>query len=188
MSLDIVTLPQGVPRTLRTNCCGSGEVFQQKQGFSCQGSGKHTPEELQDGHNQELVLPILLPASGCEQPARGSSGAPGAPCFQRFSILTALPDSGQFLLPGCCFPDPGSQVGKIGKTDVRKALSLLAPSEVRYPAGLAGVIKSRVIIYPRASLASHVPRSKSGITLPTETDSHGYEGEHSLPLRVLIHL
>lgn len=117
---------------------------------------------MRDGHNQELALPILLPASGCEQPARGSSGAPGAPCFQMFSILTALTGSGQFLLPGSCFPDPGSRVGKIGKTDVRKDLSLLAPSEVRYPAGLAGVIKSSVIIYPRASLASHVPRSKSG--------------------------
>lgn len=108
--------------------------------------------------------------------------------FQMFSILTGLTGSGQFVLPGCCFPDPGSRVGKIGKTDVRKDLSLLAPSEVRYPAGLAGVIKSRVIIYPRASLASHVPRSKSGIMLPTGMDSHGYEGEHSLPLRVLIHL
>lgn len=91
-------------------------------------------------------------------------------------------------LGSSCFPDPVSRVGKIGKTDVRKDLSLLAPSEVRYPAGLAGVIKSRVIIYPRASLASHVPRSKSGIMLPTEMDSHGCEGEHSLPLRVLIHL
>lgn len=108
--------------------------------------------------------------------------------FHMFYILTEPIGSGQFELPGCCFPDPGSRVGKIGKTDVRKDLSLLAPSEVRSPAGLAGVIKSRVIIYPRASLASHVPRSKSGIMLPTEMDSQGYEGEHSLPLRVLIHL
>lgn len=30
VSLDIVTLPWGVPGTLRTSCCGSGEVFQQK--------------------------------------------------------------------------------------------------------------------------------------------------------------
>lgn len=95
---------------------------------------------------------------------------------------------GSLALGSFCFPDPGSRAGKIGKTDVRKDLSLLAPSEVRYPAGLAGVIKSRVIIYPRASLASHVPRSKSGIMLPTEMDSHGFEGEPSLPLRVLIHL
>lgn len=66
--------------TLHSHCCGSGEVFQQNQGFSCQGLGKHTPEEIWDGDNQELALPILLPASGCEQPARGWSGAPGAPC------------------------------------------------------------------------------------------------------------
>lgn len=140
---------------------------------------------LQGGCHCHLPAAVPGPRSWCSGDLR-SQQIQKHRVFQMFSILTGPTGSGQFL--DAAFPDPGSRVGKIGKTDVRKDLSLFAPSEVRFPAGLAGVIKSRVIIYPRASLASHVPRSKSGITLPTETDSHGYEGEHSLPLRVLIHL
>lgn len=107
------------------------------------------------------------------------------------STTLGAADPGVSLLhfPTCTpLPDTGSQGGKLGKTDVKKDLFLLSPSEARYPAGLVGVIKSRVIIYQRASTASHFPRSKSGITPPTEWDSQGHNRERSLPLRVVIRL
>lgn len=92
----------------------------------------------------------------------------------------------QLPLPGRRFPDKGSQVGKLGKTDVKKDLFLLTPSEARYPAGLLGVIQSRVIIYQRVSLAGRFPRSISRITLPAELDSHGHKREWSSPPWLLI--
>lgn len=50
----------GVPRTLHTGCCASGEVFQQNQGFSSQAVGKHTPEQImgiiRSWHCQSCIL------------------------------------------------------------------------------------------------------------------------------------
>lgn len=90
-----------------------------------------------------------------------------------FSVPTCLARSLRFPLPGRQFPDTGSQLGKLGKTDVKKDLCLSAPSETRYPAGLVGVIKSRVIIYQGASLATHFHGSTSRLWLPTGTGFTG---------------
>lgn len=89
------------------------------------------------------------------------------------------------LLSGCNFPDTGLAVSKLGKTDVKKDLFLLTPLEAAYPARLVGVIKSRVIIYQRASLGTRFRRSQSRIMLPTKWDPRGCKGEQNSPPRVL---
>lgn len=113
MSPKTVTLPCGVPRTLHTDCCASGEVFQQNQGFSYQGLGKHTPEQTWDGHNQELALPILHPGVSSQHVLECSTRNTEFPrCFP--SSLESL-SVGSFCCLGAASQMQAQELAKLGK-------------------------------------------------------------------------
>lgn len=73
-------------------------------------------------------------------------------------------------------PSHGLTVSKPGEADAKKDLFLLTPWEAAHPAGLRGVIKSRVIIYQRATLRTHFHRSKCTVVPPTNRAHAGQNG------------